>query len=184
MTHPFERLSPAQRRTLFFSLLSLALLLLVGMNFIGLPLNTPAAPQGVVSFEFAGTPARARAMLDSWDASARVRLGFIQGLDFLFPLAYSSAVGMGCLLAAGVLQRRGLPGWRWGRSFAWGQWAAALFDYVENIALVALLFGAVSSPLPQIAFACAALKFVLLGSGLVYAFFGLAMRVVPAQAGD
>ncbi len=166
-------------RAVFMIFTVLSLIIMSVMNFAGLPLNTAAAPSGIVSFEIAGSAANAQAILASWDSAARVRAAFIQGLDFLFPPVYSTAVALGCLLASTALARRGSQLARFGRGLAWGQWAAAGFDYVENIALVALLFGAPGSPWPQIALACALVKFTLLFLGLVYCFFGLAMRAVP-----
>ena len=181
MLHPLEHITPARRGHYFYPLLALALLIMAVMNWVGLPLNTPAAPTGIVSFEVAGTPARAAEMLASWNADARARAAFIQGLDFLFPAVYSTAVGLGCIMAAGALAERKLPLAGRGRSLAWGQWAAALFDYVENIALVVLLFGPTASPWPQVAAVCATIKFGLLFAGLAYGFYGLAMRVVSTR---
>ena len=181
MTHPLERIKPERRTHYFYPLLTLTLLLLLSMNFIGMPLNTAAAPQGIISFEFAGTPERAQQMLDSWSPEGRVRAGFIQGLDFLFPLAYSTTLGLGCVMAAGVIARRGQAASRLGAWLAWGLWAAAALDYVENIGLVFLLFGAVQPPWPQLAAACAGIKFALLAAGLVYAFYGLALKAIPAS---
>ena len=182
MTHPLEQIPPARRSRVFYALLGLTFLLLLVMNFTGLPLNTRAAPQGIISFEFAATPQRAQQMLDSWTPEARVRAGFIQGLDFLFPIAYSTTVALACIMAAGVLRRRELAGWRLGSWLAWGLWAAALLDYIENIGLLVLLFGRVASPFPQLAAVCAALKFALLVCGLIYAFYGLAARLIPTRS--
>ena len=49
-------------------------------------------------------------------------------------------------------------------------------------ALLVLLFGRVESPFPQVAAVCAAIKFALLIAGMVYAFYGLASRAIPARA--
>jgi hypothetical protein len=179
MTHPLMNIKPARRSRYFYPLLGLTILLLLVMNFVGLPLNTSAAPQGIISFEFAATPARAGGMIASWTPEARIRAGFIQGLDFLFPLAYSTTVGLACVMAAGVLERRGQRVSHLAAPIAWVLWTAALLDYVENIALLILLFGEVQSPFPQLAAVCAGIKFVIIGAGLVYAFYGLALKLVP-----
>ncbi len=176
MLHPFESISSARRRQFFYPLLGLALLIMMVMNWVGLPLNTPAAPNGIVSFELAGSPERAAAMLNSWDADAHARAAFIQGLDFLFPAVYSTTVALGCIMAASALSARRLPLAHWGRALAWGQWIAAIFDYLENIALVVLLFSPAQAPWPQMAAVCAVIKFGLLFAGLVYGFYGLVMR--------
>ena len=182
MKHPLERISPQQRTVIFYILLGVTIILLISMNFVGMPLNNTSAPQGIISFEFAATPERAQEMLDSWSPAARIRAGFIQGLDFLFPLAYSTTVGLGCVMAAGVITRRGQAIARLGPWLAWGLWLAAALDYIENIGLVLLLLGAVQSPYPQIAAVCATLKFVLIIAGLVYSFYGLALKAVPAAS--
>ena len=182
MNHPLARLSPHNRTVFFFLLLGLTVVLLLSMNYVGLPLNTAAAPQGIISFEFAATPERAQEMLDSWSPDARIRAGFIQGLDFLFPIAYSTTVGLGCVMAAGVIARRGQAISRLGIWLAWGLWLAAVLDYIENIGLLFILFGIVQSPYPQIAAVCASIKFALLAIGLVYSFYGLALKVIPTTS--
>lgn len=179
MNHPLASL-PGRTR-LFQVLLVLTLLISIVMGIAGQPLNTPAAPNGIVSFELAGSAAKAQAILDSWDELTRTRAGFIQGLDFLYLCVYSTTVGLGCLLASGVLKSRNWPLAGLGSPLAWGLWLAALFDVVENAALVILLLGPVQSPWPQIAWGCAILKFGLLFIGLVYVFYGLAVRMVPVM---
>ena len=75
-----------------------------------------------------------------------------------------------------ALTSRGWPLAGEGAALAWGQWLAAWFDAVENIALIAMLFGAVVSPWPQVAYWCAVIKFALVFLGLVYAFYGGVVR--------
>jgi len=179
MTHPLTRWLQTGGQKYFLPLVGLSIFIILLMNWIGTPLNTPAAPYGIVSFEIAGSPQQAQAMLDSWDSGAKTRAAFIQGLDFLFPLVYSTSVALGCLLTAGVLTSRRWPMASLGTPLAWGLWAAAGFDYVENIALVILLFSPAASPWPQLAAACAVIKFGLLFLGLVYCFLGLAVRLTP-----
>ncbi len=173
--HPLENLT--HRRRWFWALLALSLLIMLAMNFIGLPLNTSAAPSGIVSFEVAGSVENAQAMLDSWGSQGRVAAAFIQGLDFLFPAVYSTMLTLACLMASSTLGRAAWPLARLGTALAWAQWAAALFDYIENISLVVLIFGPVAAPWPQIAAICALIKFTLLIIGIAYGFFGLAARL-------
>jgi hypothetical protein len=150
------------------------------MGAAGAPLNTSQAPNGIVSFEFAWNIENAEAMLASWDSQARMRAGFIQGLDFLFLLVYSSAIGLGCLVSAAVLQRLGWPLAAAGRWLAWGLWLAALFDFVENVALVMLLFGQAAPEWPPLAGVCASAKFGLIFAGLVYIFYAGAVRLAES----
>jgi hypothetical protein len=182
MSHPFEKLHPVIQRRLFIVLLSLTILIMVIMNMVGMILNTAEAPSGIVSFELAYTPARAQSIINSWSSAAQLRAAFIQGLDFLFPLVYSTMFGLGSIMAAGVLRIRGKRFAQWGVILAWGLWLAALFDYIENIALITLLFGRVTSPFPEIAGVCAVIKFTMILLGTIYVLFGLVMRILPQRS--
>jgi hypothetical protein len=132
----------------------------------------------MVSLDFAGSPQRAKAILDSWDHPAQLRAAFIQGLDFLYLLVYSTTIAIACLWAGKTLHRAGWPLASIGIPLAWGLWLAALSDAVENVALVEILFGKYNSPWPEIAAACAILKFALIFLGLVYALYALLIKTV------
>jgi hypothetical protein len=152
------------------------LVLMAVMGVLGLPLNTGAAPQGIFSFEFAGTVEKATEILASWKAQEVLPYAaFIQGLDFLFLVVYSTTLALGCVWAKRVICERGWPLVSPGVPLAWGQWLAAGFDAVENVALGALLFGRPAAPWPQVAWGCAAVKFTLIFLGAVYLFYGLAV---------
>ena len=179
MSHPFEQLKPASHRAIFIPLLTLTILIFLAMNAIGAPLNNPVAPSGIVSFEFAFTPTRALQILNSWSDAVQLRAAFIQGLDFLFPLVYSATIGLGCIMTANVLRAVKRPLVWFGAPLAWGLWLAAVCDYIENISLVILLFDRVASPFPEIAGACAAIKFSLILIGTVYALFGMVIWMLP-----
>ena len=148
-------------------------------------LAAKAAPLGIISYELAGTVEEAQAILDSWDSSAQLHAAFALGFDYVFMLAYSTTIGLACVMAAGALRSRDWPLAGVGAGLAWGQWLAASLDAVENIALTAMLFGAVASPWPQVAYWCALVKFALVFLGLVYAFYGgvvgLFIRKTPAR---
>jgi hypothetical protein len=181
MIQPFERIKPERRVKYFIPLLLTTLLLMAVMNWIGGPLNTTEAPYGIVSFEFAGTMQKAQAMMASWGSAGVVRAAFIQGLDFLFPLVYSSAIGLGCIMAGVVLQGRKWPLAGLGGALAWGLWLAAGFDYVENIALTALLFEAGGTGWAMLSTVCAVVKFGLIFVGMVYALYGLMIRLAISK---
>lgn len=180
MTRPLAHISPQRRIQYFYPLLVATLLIMVIMNIAGSPLKTAAAPQGIISFEFAASPARAQQMIDSWDVRALTSAGFVQGLDFLFPLVYSSAIALGSIMAGSALQARRQPLAGLGNIMAWGVSLAAFLDYIENIALVRLLLSPVASPWPLVAAVCAAIKFLLIFLALVYALYGWIMRLLQS----
>jgi hypothetical protein len=183
MSHPFLSLGVHQRNTLFWFFLAAALAIMLVMGYVGEPLITPQAPAGIVSFELAGAPEQAQAILDSWDERAKLYAAFGLGLDYLYMPAYSTAVGLGCLLAAAALLGAGWPLARAGVPLAWGMWLAALFDGVENLGLAfMLLTGETANAWPAIARLSALLKFGLLFLGLFFAFYGLSAGLLRRLA--
>jgi hypothetical protein len=181
MRHPFEALGADERKPIFLSLTALTLIVMGVLNATGDPLKTPAAPQGIVSFELAGDGPSAQAILDSWDCQARAHAGFSLGFDFVFMLLYSSTIGLACVWAARVLPGRYRPLVAVGLMLAWGQWLAALLDMVENVALLVILLDSPGAPWPQIARWCAVPKFALVFLGLGYVALGAVMRLVGSR---
>ena len=96
----------------------------------------------------------------------------------MFMISYAAAVSLGCLAAGQVLREEGWPFHKQSKFFAGAVLAAAGFDAVENLALWMVLIGNVVSPWPEIARACALIKFFLLFVGLVYAFYGLIISFI------
>ena len=166
------------RQRVFWAAFILSIGLMSILNWVGAPMKTPAAPCGIISFEFARTSEKATAMLDSWDSDASLRAAFTLGLDYLFMPAYAAAIALACLWAGEVFRSRAMPQSALGTSLVIGQVIAALSDAVENIALISILLGNSATAWPQVAFFCAALKFGLILLGLMYVFWGLAIRYV------
>jgi hypothetical protein len=186
MHHPFESIRSSVRDRLTPPFIGLSLLLLFILNLVGQPLVTPAAPYGMISFELARDVDQAQAVLDSWDRIAQLRAAFSLGLDYLFIPLYAITLTLTCLWAARFRRERrrlptllvtiGLPG----TLLAWAQSLAAGLDAIENVALVRMLFGGVTSPWPQIASICAAVKFSLLAVGIIYSLLALAAYIGAA----
>ena len=160
------------RRQVFPPALILTLLVLVILTWVGRPLTTPAAPNGIISYEFAGSVLRANGILISWGEAGRLHAAFSLGLDFLFIVAYATTIGLACAWAGEILSKRRWPLARVGLLTAWGVCLAGVLDGIENVSLVVMLLGNVSSPWPQLAAACAAVKFLLIALALLYAAYG------------
>lgn len=195
MRHPLEFVHVDYRKRFFLTFLLLTLILFAIFRVLDKPLRTSAAPNGIVSFELALTPARAKSIIDVWTGRTIIYTdgenqnamtaqpgepftynpipiiyaSFGLGIDYLFMPLYAFALAFGTLLAAG---RHG--GWlkSLGAVAGYGAFAAALSDAVENYALFQVLLGAFESPFPEIAFYCALVKFGLLVFGLVVALVG------------
>ena len=188
MKHPLESIPATSRKPLFFAFLAGTLILFAVFRVLDAPLQTPAAPNGIVSFELAGTPFQAQAMIDSWHEMAYLVSsvegepvpGFVSrayafaafglGIDYLFMPVYATALALGILLASGRHERWFATLGAW---LGWGAYAAALFDAVENYALARmLLMNEVRSPYPEVAAVSAMIKFGVLALGLVFALVG------------
>ena len=134
---------------------------------IGASLYNPHAPWGIVSFEFAGTLDQARLIMDSWKDDARIDSVFSLKVDFVFLFLYSTALALSCVLCLKTYQPSTFL-YNLGIGMAWGQWFAAIFDAIENYALLQILSGTSLEFYPIIAFISASVKFLLVGLGFLY----------------
>jgi len=173
---------PIKLGLLWPALLALTIVLTVALQAVNAPLKTPAAPQGIVSYEFAGTTAAAQSILDSWDDGAKVYAGFSLGLDYLYMPAYALTIGLACAWAARVLGGRRRRLGSLGRVLAFGLGLAALLDAVENYALTTMLFSAAADPWPAVARWCATSKFALIIAGLVYVLIGFVLWLMTRRS--
>ncbi|MCA9936516.1 MAG: hypothetical protein H6662_00130 [Ardenticatenaceae bacterium] len=157
----------------------MAIVLAVGMTavlqVIGAPLTTDAAPQGILSYEFAGSVPNAQAIVNSWQGQTLASAGLSLGLDFLYPLLYAAAISLSCLAAAPHLPGIGSKIGQW---LAQAIWLAAALDYIENISLIQLLFGSTQSIWPPLAWGCAAIKFTIVLLGFLTALIGGILALV------
>lgn len=169
MQHPLEQLSSTCFRRVFWCALAATAALSALLGSIGARYAEKKGPDGasydVVAFELMRTPDQAKVILATWGPDGIAAAKTQTKLDFLFLLCYSTLVAGGI-----VALYTGAPrGWVvTGRALAWGQWVAALADALENTALLQVLYGASNTPWPQTAFACALLKFAVLGLGLIW----------------
>ena len=179
---PYHWLTPPQQKRAFALLLTLTIVLAIWQRVLDRPLQTAAAPQGIVSFELAGTLANAQGILDSWGAKGRVYAGLSLGIDYLFMVAYAGAIGLGCTLIGGVLlsrrRRLGVLSWL----LAWGLIAAGLLDALENFSLIQTLLGSAETLWPPIARASATGKFLLIALGLLYVLIAGGVALFSAKA--
>jgi len=141
------------------------------LTAIGAPLSTGAAPDGIVSFELARNAGASQVILDSWDATAREAAMLVQGVDFLYLLAYPAFFS---LTALQLGRRLGGPWLRLARPLSWAVLLAAPLDLVENLALIRQLEAGASEGAAFTAWACAVPKFALVGVLAGFVLAGLA----------
>lgn len=137
------------------------------LSWVSVPLVNETAPWGLFSWQLAGTPERAQAILTSWDQRTQLLAAFGLGLDYLFMLTYAVTFNLACRWSAQKL------GWdNWGGWIGSLVWVAALLDAIENACLAIGLLGAAVSPYPEIAAFGAAAKFTLLLFALGWILLG------------
>lgn len=173
MRHPLKFIPQTLRKPLFYFFFVFMLVIFGVFRPLDVPLQTPAAPNGIVSFELARTLDSSQSIIQSWDSNARLVAAFGLGFDYLFMPVYALALSLGLLLAGNgkVTWYHNLTTW-----LGWGAFVAGLFDMVENYALWRSLIGSLDPMFPQIAAFCATIKFILLIAGLLTALASKAVK--------
>lgn len=166
--HPLDRwLGPSLGR---FFLVSCALTVptMVGLSRVDAALRGPNAPLGIVSFEFAGRGAAV--LLAGWSEAQRRDALFVQGLDYLFLVLYSTMLACAALLVGRRCEGRLRTASTWA---AWAFLVAGLSDAVENAPMVMMLRSGVADGAGAlVSLVCASTKFALLVLGGAYLLAG------------
>ncbi len=133
-----QRVANARSMT---ALLTLALVLMVGMNAVNLPFAVPRLRQlsggaRVLDTELFYSAQKAYAALDALQPAGRAEyLGFLLLVDSVFPLVYSAALAI--LLT--VVFRSAFRAGQRVHKLALVPLAIGAFDYLENLAIITLL---------------------------------------------
>jgi hypothetical protein len=168
--HPFDRVPEQARWPLLALLLAFSFWLGTKAGADGYLYNSQIAPDGIVSLEMAGNADEAQRIIRFWDLwGARDDARGSVVYDYVFLIFYSATIALACVMAAPLMGR----GRRWhkrlGYALAWAQWLAALFDAVENVALLKMLsLAGFGNTWPAVARWCAIPKFLLIFSGIAY----------------
>lgn len=164
--NPLEAYSSKKLRKFLWAACVLTLVALAAMRTTGIPLETAAAPYGIISFEFAGTYANALEMMKSWEGMPVRYAGLNLAFDYFFMIGYGLLLA--CLTETVRRKTRVDFLRKTGNLFVGGMLLAALLDAVENIGLIRLYLGVESDAMAALAYWCAAIKFGLILLGLVY----------------
>ncbi len=128
---------------------------------------------GIIAFELAGTPRRARRITRRWGRDGRAAARASLLVDFPYLVTYTVLQNAACWAAGRALQRAehlrlgNLAG-----PIAGAQVGAGAFDAIENAALLGVLSGG-RPELSYVARSCAQAKFALLIAGWTYGGLGL-----------
>lgn len=178
MPHPFQAIAPDRIGKVLIPLVVLTFIFMILLNELGASLINSTAPDGMISLELAGDVEASKGIIDSWTAETQLIAAFSLGLDYLFLVVYSTTIGLGCIWAMGAFRSKSPQLVTIGLLLAWGQWIAAMFDGVENAALLKLLLGDLQSPWPQVARIFAIMKFILIALGLIYIMIGALIKII------
>lgn len=149
------------------------IIIFLTLGYIDKPLITEKAPNGIISFELAKNIDTSISIISSWDLNAKVNAGLSLGIDFLFLVVYAIFFAAACYLIAQKYINKNNWMYKTGLLFAKLQFVAALFDAIENIALIKLLLGSNNSLFPLIAYYFASIKFAIIVIGIIYIIIGL-----------
>ncbi len=139
----------------------------------------------IIDFEKAGSIAQAQNFLrevGEIDLDARSKLVTALRWDFLFLIIYPVLIAVGCLLVINFLVTKNLWGVGLGFVLIALQPLAAIFDAVENYALLRVLGGSVENLWPQLAKWFATAKFYIVYAGLGYMLFYGMGAIIWAKA--
>lgn len=149
------------------ALLLVVIISMVAMRVFDAPLKNEDSLSGIVSFELAKTKDASVRILDSWGPQEKINAGLSLGLDFLFLILYSSFIA---LLIFNINNRlwKDQPLYKVGRLLIAAVFLAALFDAIENLALIQLLLGDIRQIWSSLAYYFAAAKFIILILCILY----------------
>jgi hypothetical protein len=164
MLHAFTSLPSAYRWGLLALFFVGTAAFAVKLALQGKPLRTEAAPNGILSYEFAWDRSQAERIIGSWGSlkdTAEHQLWWDFGFLVFYPLLLSLACAMlaespfNSMAAVGIF-------------ISWAVLAAGPLDAVENIALLRMLDVGASGFMARLAGWCAGVKFVLAYASLGY----------------
>ncbi len=166
-TSPFRNITLKAEKKLTFSLFYLFIISAVVLRYFNMYLDNAAAPYGIFSFELAGSLDKSVEIINSWSPLAKTFAGLNLGYDFLFLLIYTLFIS---LLIHKINERlwTGKAFYRIGELLIWSMFITAIFDAIENVALIKLLIGSYKEYWASVAYFFAISKFMLIGISLLY----------------
>jgi len=171
LTTPFTKLTKSSEKKWTIILLLLLVVIIGLMRYFDAFLINSVCKRGIVSFEFAKDLENSKSILNSWNAAAIKAAYSSLILDFLFLIVYASFIG---LLIHKIIKRAKENSFisKLGILLIWGIFLAALFDVIENIALLNLLSGYLNQIWSSAAYSFAILKFALIFACIIYILWG------------
>lgn len=174
---PFSFSSKQAERKFTFFFLVLFFLGIAIMRFFDSFLINDICTGGITSFELAKDVSVSEAILNSWDETAKLAAAFSAGFDYLFLFIYSTFIAV---LIHKLNERlwKDTSFYNFGILLIYAQFAAALFDAIENIGMMQLLFGNIEQFWTLISFYFATMKFLLILAGISYILINFSVFLI------
>ena len=177
---PFSTLTKNQEIRLTRVLLFLVVLCIAVLQYLDQFLINDTCTGGIISFELARDLETAGSYLNSWGEKGKVALSLGLGIDFLFPIAYATFFAI-------LIHKLNFAFWfkksffKVGNLLIWCLFLAAVFDYVENIALINLVLGDMKQFWVSISFYFALSKFCVIFASFVYILINFCLFLIKKQ---
>jgi hypothetical protein len=181
--NPLDRFFAAPRRRRLLWLLAIGT---VAFGIAALPSLGTMEDHGVgiLELEFVGGTDKADEVTGELGSEGRSAARTSLFLDYPYLICYGLFLAGACVAVAARAARRGRRRLAAaGPLIAWGGLGAAAMDAIENAALLLVLDGQTGQPFPAIASGCAAVKFALAATALIYALIGWAVTASGANRG-
>ena len=176
LRHPYQALSDAALRRAVVAGAGISAVLGVGVLWA---IEAGPGMEELAALVLAGTTERATAVLETWSARDRTLIGFVAGFDFLFGVAWTNAMALGCIWVARQPHASG-PAWL-GPLLAWSLWLAMLLDVPENLAYLAMVLGSVEAPWPATALLAVAGRIVIFVAAVAFLCVGAGRMLLRRQ---
>ena len=133
----------------------------------------------ILGLEFAGSATRAQQIMAEWGDHGRYLARLSLWIDFGFMLSYGTFFALAGFATRDFARERGYRALGLaGVAAPYWAMAAAVFDAVENTVWLLVLGGHGGDVGPPFATTCASFKFLLIGFAILYALWGLGVRLV------
>lgn len=172
MLHPFSFVSSPHRwwALAFFTVATVTLACILSSQ--GKSLRTPAAPVGILSYEFSWNRVQAEAILKSWENRKEIARQQLKW-DYVFSMFYPLLLSLACGLLGNIpSNERAIIG----TILSWVVLLTGPLDAIENYVLLVMIQSGASESMAKTAGWCAGLKFVLVYAALGY----MAFEGIPA----
>lgn len=176
LSSPFSKYSKKKLKNRTIIMLILLLLGSVLIRYLDSFLINDVVKNGIVSFELAKEAHIAKNMINSWDRTATAAVGYSLIFDFIFLVIYSIFLAL-LIHSANEKLWKNTAIYKIGIVLIYAQFIAALFDAIENVALLQL-FKETTQFWTSIAYYFALMKFILIALGILFILISWIVRLV------